>query len=113
MDGTLFFIHGNRIRNPSGIGNGVDEARCAQLLYLGFDCGHFGRMVGPLLFTYGGHIRTCVDVLFHDGWIQVEHFSLRPGKDVTKFLEESFVGSDFFRGAGFPQHDFFNNIGIG
>ena len=28
-DGTLFFIHGNRIRNPSGVGNGVNEADCA------------------------------------------------------------------------------------
>ena len=31
-DGTLFFIHGNRIRNPSGVCNGVDEANGAQLL---------------------------------------------------------------------------------
>ena len=29
MNGTLFFIHGDRIRNPSGIGNRVDEANCA------------------------------------------------------------------------------------
>ena len=26
VDGTVFFIHGNRIRNPSGVCNGVDEA---------------------------------------------------------------------------------------
>ena len=29
MDGTLFFIHGNMIRNPSGVRNGVNEAGCA------------------------------------------------------------------------------------
>ena len=29
MNGTLFFIHRNRIRNPSGVRNGVDEAGCA------------------------------------------------------------------------------------
>ena len=28
-NGTLYLIHGNRIRNPSGVGNGVDEAECA------------------------------------------------------------------------------------
>ena len=28
MDGTLFFIHGNKIRNPSGICNGVNEVGC-------------------------------------------------------------------------------------
>ena len=28
MNGTLFFIHGNRIRNLSGVRNGVDEAGC-------------------------------------------------------------------------------------
>ena len=44
VNGTLFFIHGNRIRNPSGVGNGVDEAGCAQLLYLGFHRSHFGWM---------------------------------------------------------------------
>ena len=27
-DGTLFFIHGNRIRNPSCVRNGVNEAGC-------------------------------------------------------------------------------------
>ena len=26
VNGTLFFIHGNMIRNPSGVCNGVDEA---------------------------------------------------------------------------------------
>ena len=31
-NGTLFFIHGNRIRNPSGVHNGINEASCAQLL---------------------------------------------------------------------------------
>ena len=28
-DGALFFIHGNGIRNPSGVHNGEDEAGCA------------------------------------------------------------------------------------
>ena len=28
-NGTLFFIHGNRIRNPSCICNGINEAGCA------------------------------------------------------------------------------------
>ena len=67
-NGTLFFIHGNRIRNPSGVGNGANESNCAQLLYLGFDRGHFGRMDGPLLLAYGGHIGPSVNVVFHDGW---------------------------------------------
>ena len=48
-NGTLFFIHGNRIRNPSGVRNGVNEAGCAQILYFGFDCSRFGRMDGTLL----------------------------------------------------------------
>ena len=69
MNSTLFFIHGNRIRNPSGLRNGVDEAGSAQLLYLSFNCSHFGRVNGPLLLAYGSHIGPCVDVVFHDGWI--------------------------------------------
>ena len=69
MDGTLFFIHKNKIRNPSGVGNGVNEVGCAQLLYLDFERGHFQGMDGPLLLVYGGHIGPCVDVVFHDGWI--------------------------------------------
>ena len=113
MNGTLFLIHWNSIRNPSGVGDGVDEASCAQLLYLGFDCDHFGRMDGLLLLVHGGHIGPCVDVVFYDGWIQPRHFSVRPSKDVTEFLEECFVGSNFFRGAGCPQHDFLNNIRFG
>ena len=28
-DGTLFFIHGNRIRNPYCVCNGINEADCA------------------------------------------------------------------------------------
>ena len=97
------FIHGNKISNPSGVCNGVNEPGCVQLLYFGFDRGHFGRMDGSLLLAYGGHIEPCVDVVFHDGWIQPGNFSARPSKDVTEFLEESFVGSDFFRGAGCPS----------
>ena len=96
LNGTLFFIHRNKIRNLSGVRNGVNEASCAQLLYLGFDHGHFGRMDGPLLLAYRGHIGPCVNVVFHDGWIQPRNFSVRPSKDVMEFLEESFVGSDFF-----------------
>ena len=65
-NGTLFFIHGNKIRNPSGVCNGVDEAGSAQLLYLGFHRIHFGWIDGPLLLEYGCHIRPCVDVVFHD-----------------------------------------------
>ena len=95
-EGTLFFIHGNRIRNPSGVGNWLNEANCAQLLYLGFDRGRFGRMNQLLLLVYGGHIGPCVDVVFHDGWIQPRHFSVRPGLHVIELLEEHFVGSDFF-----------------
>ena len=71
MNGTLFLIHGNRIRNPSGVHNGVDEAGSAQLLYLGFHRGHFGRVNGPLLLAYGCHIEPCVDVVFHNGWIKI------------------------------------------
>ena len=68
-NGTLFFIHENRIRNPSCLCNGINEADSAQLLYLGFHRSHFGWMDGPLLLVDGCHIRPCVDVLFHDGWI--------------------------------------------
>ena len=56
MNGTLFFIHGYMIRNPSGVGNGVNEAGCAQLLYLCFNRNQFGWMDGPLLLAYGRHI---------------------------------------------------------
>ena len=69
VNGTLFFIHGNRIRNPSGVRNGINAASCAQLLYLGFHHRHFGWMDGPLLLVDGCHIRPCVDVVFHDGRI--------------------------------------------
>ena len=69
VNGTLFFVHRNRIRNPSGIGNGVDEAGNVQLLYLGFNCNYFGWVDGPLLLAYGSHISPCVDVVFHNGWI--------------------------------------------
>ena len=58
-NGTLFFIHGNMIRNPSGVGNWVNEAGCAQILYLDFNHGHFGCMDGPLLWHIGatlGHV---------------------------------------------------------
>ena len=103
VNGTLFFIHGNKIRNPSGVHNGVNEVGCAQLLDFVFDRGNFGGMDWTLLLVHKGHIEPCIDVVFHDGWIQPGHFSVRPGKDVTEFLEESFVGSDFFRGAGFPN----------
>ena len=37
MNGTLFFINRNRIRNPSGIRNGVYETCFTQFLDLGFD----------------------------------------------------------------------------
>ena len=69
MISTFFFIHGNRIRNQSGVSNGVDEASCVQLLYLNFDYSHIGRVNQPLLLAYWGHIGPCVDVVFHDGWI--------------------------------------------
>ena len=68
-DGTLFFIHGNRIRNTSCVCNGINEVGYAQLLYLGFHRRHFGWMDGSLLLTDGCHIRPCVKVVFHDGWI--------------------------------------------
>ena len=63
-NGTLFFIHRNSIRNPSGLGNGVNEAGSAQLLYLSFNRDHFGRMDGSLLLAYGGHIGPSVDMVF-------------------------------------------------
>ena len=69
VNGTLFFIHENRIRNPTGVRNGVDEVDGAQLLYLGFHSGHVGRVNGPLLLAYECHIRPCVEVVFQDGWI--------------------------------------------
>ena len=36
-NGTLFFIDGNNIRNPSGIHDGVYEACFAHFFYLNFD----------------------------------------------------------------------------
>ena len=88
MDGTLFFIHRNRIRNPSGVCNGVNEVGYAQLLNFNFDRNNFGGVDGPLLLVHGGHIGPCVNVVFHDGWIQPGNFNARLGKDVAKFLEE-------------------------
>ena len=69
INDTLFFIHGNRIRNPSGVCNGINEAGYAKILYLGFHRNHFGWMDGPLILAYGCHIGPCVDVVLHDGWI--------------------------------------------
>ena len=69
VNGTLFFIHRNRIRNPSCVCNGINEAGCVQLLYLGFHCSHFGWMDGSSLMSDGCHIRPCVNVEFHDGWV--------------------------------------------
>ena len=66
MNDTLFFIHGNMIRNPSGVRNGVDEASCVQLLYLGSHHGHIGRMDGPLLLEFEAHIGPSVDVVLYD-----------------------------------------------
>ena len=109
----MVFIHGKKIRNPSGVRNGVNEAGYAQLLNFSFDRGGFGGMDGPLLLVHRGRIRPCVDVLSHNGWIQPKKFSVRPGKDVIEFLKEGFVDISFFRGAGCPQHDFFNNLRIG
>ena len=68
-NGTLFFIHVNRIRNLSGVCNGINEVGCAQLLYLGFHCSHFGWMDGSLILVYRSHTRPFVDVVFHNGWI--------------------------------------------
>ena len=68
-DRTIFFIHGKRIRNPSYVCNGINEASCVQLLYLSFHHSHFGWMDGPLLLANQCHIMPCVDVVFHDGWI--------------------------------------------
>ena len=68
-DGTLFFSHGNRIRNPSCVCNGINEVSCAQLLYLGFHHSHFGWMDGSLLLVDRCHIKPCFDVVFHNGWI--------------------------------------------
>ena len=82
-----FFIHENRIRNPGGVYNGVNEVGCAQLLNFSFDRDSFGRMDGSLLLAHGSHIGPCVDVVFHNGWIQPRHFSVIPGKDVVKLLE--------------------------
>ena len=52
-NGTLFFIHGNTIRNPSCVCNGINEAGCAQLFYLGFHHIHIGWMDGLLLLVDG------------------------------------------------------------
>ena len=87
-NGMLFFIHRNRIGNPSGVCNGVNEAGCAQLLYFDLDDRFFGRMDGLLLLEHRGHIGPCVDVVLHNGWIQPGNFSVGPGKDVLEFLEE-------------------------
>ena len=57
VDGALFFIYGNRVGNPSGIGNGVNESCCAQLLNFVFDCNSFDTMDEPFLLVDGHHIR--------------------------------------------------------
>ena len=59
MDGNLFFIHGNMIRNPSGVRNGVNEVDYVQFLNFGFVCGRFGRMDGRFFWHMGatsGHV---------------------------------------------------------
>ena len=66
---TLFFIYRNKIKNPSGVCNGVDETACVQFLNFTFDYSSFGRMDGPLFLPYWGLIGPCVNVVFHNGWI--------------------------------------------
>ena len=91
----------------------VNEADCAQLLDFYFNCGGFGRVDWPFILVYKDHIRPCVDVMLNNGWIQPRNFSVGLGKDVMEFLEECFVGRNFFREAGCPQYDIFNNLKIG
>ena len=66
-DGTLFCIHKNGIRNPSGIRDGVYKAYCAQLVNLGFDHCNLGRVNGLVFLTHMHHIKPCINVMFHDG----------------------------------------------
>ena len=68
-NGSLFFVHRNRIRNPCCVCNGINESDYVQLLYLDFHRSHSGWIDGPLLLADGCHIRPCVNVVFHDGWI--------------------------------------------
>ena len=65
-DGALFFVHGNRVGNPGGVCDGIDETGCAQFLYFFFDCNNFGSMDGTLLLVYKNHIWTCVYVVLHN-----------------------------------------------
>jgi hypothetical protein len=44
-------------------------------------------------------IRLGVDTMFDNRGIKARHLCVGPGKDVPVFLEESIVGSDFFRRA--------------
>ena len=82
-DGTLFFIHGNMILNPCCVSNGVNDISCVQLLNLDFDRDNFGGMDWTLFLVHGDHIGPCVDVEFHNGWIQHGHSSVGPDKYVT------------------------------
>jgi hypothetical protein len=44
-------------------------------------------------------IRPGIDTMFDNKGIKVGHLCVGPGKDVLVFLEERFVGGDFFRRA--------------
>ena len=62
-------IHPSKVAMVKADIEKLREVGCAQLLYLSFHYSHFGWMDGPLLLADGCHIKPCVDVVFHDGWI--------------------------------------------
>ena len=74
MDGALFFEDGNWVGHPSGVFYGINETNLLELIDFGFDSLMSRRMNGYHLLTNWIGIRSCVDMVFDNDWIEFGNF---------------------------------------
>ena len=98
-NGTLFFINGNNIRNPSGIRDGVYETYFAQFLDLSLYGRSFCGVNGSLILVNRCNIRPCFNTMFDDGWIKPRNIDIGPRENTMELLKKIFLGIHLFQGA--------------
>ena len=108
-----FFINENNIGNRSGIRDGVYKSCFAQFVYLIFDDRGLFWLNGSFILENGGNNVPCVDTMFNNRWIKPRNLGIGPSKDITKFLKNCFVWSEFLRGARSTKGNIFNHPGGG
>jgi hypothetical protein len=109
MDCALFLVNQDNIGNPVSESHWVNKVGFEKFHDFKLDSGRFTWVDRTKALPNGFRVWVCLNLMYHNVWVNTQHFFIAPGEEVTKLFEKRLVGDNFVRGTRSSDMHIFDN----